>query len=338
MMSSIHKYGLNLLTASLLLLLAFDGQSQQVGRYSMYMQNFYAINPAAAGLEDHLDATIGYRKQWLGFDNAPLNYFVSANMPLNKEFLDPCSSSLRISDPDIYAQELPTQRRSKSGIGVMANVNQYGAFKYTQAYGTYAFHLPVTKKLNVSFGANVGINSYSIDKGLIDLEMPDDPFFDQVLADAQQNSTLLDIDVGFMLYAKRFFLGYSSEQLLGNNISFGGGANYGNLLVHHRILLGKTIRVNRNYKIIPNGFIYASKTGLLSAEVNVRIDYRDQIWGGISYRHKDAIVPMFGLYINDQIKIGYAYDFNISFLRQYVPGGSHEFMLGFMFGNKRAVF
>lgn len=322
----------------IVMFISLDTISQQVGRYSMYMQNFYAINPAAAGLEDHLDATLGYRKQWLGFDNSPQYYFVSANMPLNKEFRDPRSSSLRTGDPNMYSEQLPTARKSKSGVGVMVNVNQYGAFKYTQAYGTYAFHLPITKTMNISFGANVGINSYSIDKQLIELEIPDDSYYDLVLADAQANSNLLDIDIGLMLYAKRFFLGYSSEQLLGNNVSFGSGTNYGDLLVHHRLLFGRTFKVNRNLKIIPNGFVYATKTGILSTEFNARFDYRDQIWAGLSYRHKDAIVPMFGLYINDQIKIGYAYDITISTLRNYVPGGSHEFMLGFMFGNKRAVF
>ena len=328
----------HIITLFLTLFVIYGLNAQQVGRYSMYMQNFYAINPAAAGLEDHLDATLGYRKQWLGFDNSPQNYFVSANMPLNKEFRDPRSSSLRTSDPNIYSEQLPTSRKSKSGAGVMVNVNQYGAFKYTQAYATYAFHLPVTKKLNISFGANIGINSYSIDRQLIELEIPEDDYYDLVLADAQANSTLLDIDIGLMLYAKRFFLGYSSEQLLGNNVSFGSGTNYGDLLVHHRLLFGRTFKVNRNLKIVPNGFVYATRNGILSTEINARFDYRDQVWAGVSYRHKDAIVPMFGLYINDQIKIGYAYDFTISNLRKYVPGGSHEFMLGFMFGNKRAVF
>ena len=311
---------------------------QQVGRYSMYMQNFYAINPAAAGLEDHLDATMGYRKQWIGFANSPQTYFVSANMPLTKTFQNPANSALRISAPDKYSSALPQGRKSKHGAGAMVNVNQYGAFKYTQAYGSYAFHLPVSQKWNLSFGTNVGVNSFSIDQGLIDLEIPDDNHYDQVIADAQANSNLLDIDVGFMAYTKRFFVGYSSEQLLGNNVSFGSGAQFGELLVHHRMLIGRTFKVSRSTKIIPNGFVYATRTGILSTELNVRVDYRDQLWGGLSYRHNDAIIPMAGLYINDQIKIGYAYDFAISTVRRYIPGGSHEFMLGFMFGNKRAVF
>jgi type IX secretion system PorP/SprF family membrane protein len=335
----IHWSTLRTLFLTGVLMFFFDqARTQQVGRYSMYMQNFYAINPAAAGLEDHLDATLGYRQQWLGFENSPQNYFVSANMPLAKEMRSPAPNSLRISSPDAYDKLLPTSRQSKSAIGGMVNVNSYGAFRYTQAYATYAFHLPVTRKLNLSFGSNVGVNSFTIDRSLISLEMPQDAFFDQILVDAQQNSTLLDIDVGFMLYSKRMFLGYSSEQLLGNRIGFGGKAQFGDLVTHHRVLIGRSFRLDRNWRFIPNGFVYFTTTNLLSVEANIRVDYRDQIWGGISYRHQDAIIPMIGMYVNNQIKLGYAYDFNISGLRQYIPAGSHELMLGFMFGNKRVVF
>lgn len=323
---------------ALMLGICLGSFAQQVGRYSMYMQNFYAINPAAAGLEDHLDITLGYRQQWLGFENAPQNYFLSANMPLNKEYRSPAPASLRISDPNLYSADLPQSRTSKSGVGAMVNVNQYGAFKYTQAFGTYAFHLPITSKLNLSFGTNVGINAYTIDRSLINLEMPNDSYYDEVLADARQNSTLLDIDVGFMLYAKRYFFGYSSEQLLGNNVSFGSKVQYGKLLVYHRLLFGKTFVVNRYMRVIPSGFVYFTSRTLLSVEANIRFDYHDQVWWGVSYRHKDAIVPMAGLYINDQLKIGYAFDYCISPLRQYAGAGSHEFMIGFMFGNKRVVF
>jgi len=313
-------------------------EAQQVGRNSMYMQNFYAVNPAAAGLENHLDVTLGYRKQWLGLSHSPQSYFVSANMPLKKELRSPATSSLKISTPNAYSDLLPKDRKSRSAIGAMVNVHQYGAFRYTQAYATYAFHLPITRKLNISFGANAGINANSIDQGLITLEIPEDSYYDQIITDAQQNSTLLDIDVGFMLYSKRMFVGYSTEQLIGNRISFGGSAQFGELLVHHRALLGGNFKLNRDWKFVPSGFVYFTGQSLLSVEANFRADYRDQIWGGLSYRHKDAIVPMIGMYINNQIKIGYAYDFNISSVREYIPSGSHEIMLGFMFGNKRLVF
>ena len=313
-------------------------QGKQVGRYSMYMQNFYAMNPAAAGLENHIDATLAFRQQWLGFEHSPQMYFASANMPIKREYRTPSSSSMRISNPNAYTELLPTKRKSKSGAGLMANVNQYGAFRYTQVYGTYAFHLPITEKLNLSFGANLGLNSFTIDRNLITLEIPEDPYYDQVLADAQQNANLLDIDVGFLLYSKQWFVGYSSEQLLGNTLAFSGKPQFGDLLVHHRILVGRNFRLDRDWKVIPNGFVYFTGQSLLSVEANVRVDFRDQVWGGLSYRHKDAVIPMIGMYINNQIKIGYAYDLNISSVRRYVRSGSHEIMLGFMIGNKRLVF
>lgn len=327
-----------LLLSLFLALVATWATAQQVGRYSMYMQNFYAVNAAATGLEDHVDITLGFRKQWLGFDNAPQNYFASFNMPLSKERRSPAPGSIRISDPNLYATQFPTKRQSKHSVGGMVNVNQFGAFKYTQAFGSYAFHLPVARKLNLSFGANVGMNNYAIDQSLIELEMPNDAYYTQVLADAQQNATLLDIDFGLMLYSRLFFVGYSSEQLLGNNVGFGGKSQFGSLPVNHRLLLGRKIKVNRQLNLMPNGFFYFNQTGLLSSEVNLRADYNDQVWAGISYRHGDAVVPMFGVYLNDMIKIGYAFDYTISGLRKYSPGGSHEIMLGWMIGNRRTVF
>lgn len=321
-----------------ILLTSLYAGAQQVGRYSMYMQNFYAMNPAAAGLENHLDATLAYRQQWIGFEHAPQMYFASANMPIKREYRTAATSSMRISNPDAYEATLPSNRKSRSGAGIMVNVNQYGAFRYSQFYGTYSYHLPVNSKINIAMGMNLGINSFIIDRNLITLEIPEDPFYDQALVDAQQNSNLLDIDVGFMVYSKRFFIGYSSEQLLGNTLALSGRPQFGDLLVHHRLLFGRNIRLDRDWKLIPNGFVYFTGQSLLSIETNVRVDYRDQIWGGVSYRHGDAIVPMIGMYIDDKVKIGYAFDINISKIRQYVASGSHEIMLGIMIGNKRLVF
>jgi hypothetical protein len=38
-------------------------------------------------------------------------------------------------------------------------------------------------------------------------------------------------------------------------------------------------------------------------------------------------------YITNNLTVGYAYDFPLSSMRDH-SGGSHEFMLGFEFGNK----
>ena len=52
-------------------LLTSVAYAQQVPQYSQYNRNQYMVNPAAAGVYDFVDITIGGRMQWLGFENAP---------------------------------------------------------------------------------------------------------------------------------------------------------------------------------------------------------------------------------------------------------------------------
>ena len=61
--------------------------------------------------------------------------------------------------------------------------------------------------------------------------------------------------------------------------------------------------------------------------------YNNLLWGGVSYRLSDAIVPMVGIYYDlgpGTLKFGYSYDVTTSLLRQY-SSGSHEVMLGYCF-------
>ena len=63
-----------------------------------------------------------------------------------------------------------------------------------------------------------------------------------------------------------------------------------------------------------------------SFDLNVKVSYQNSVWGGISYRHNDAIVAMIGYELNDRFNIGYSYDVTLSGLRGY-SSGSHEIVL-----------
>ena len=49
----------------------YSANAQQVPQFSQYLRNQYLVNPAAAGVYDFVDVTVGGRLQWLGFDDAP---------------------------------------------------------------------------------------------------------------------------------------------------------------------------------------------------------------------------------------------------------------------------
>ena len=75
-------------------------QAQQVYQFSQYLQNLYILNTATAGLHDYTEVNLSYRNQWVGINNSPTTYYVSATQPIGKRIeVNPQNSSVRISSP-----------------------------------------------------------------------------------------------------------------------------------------------------------------------------------------------------------------------------------------------
>jgi type IX secretion system PorP/SprF family membrane protein len=68
----------------------------------------------------------------------------------------------------------------------------------------------------------------------------------------------------------------------------------------------------------------------LQVDLNVNAIIKDKYWGGLTYRHQDAIVILAGMELLTGLKIGYSYDITISRLVSY-SSGSHEVMIGYSF-------
>jgi hypothetical protein len=65
-------------------------------------------------------------------------------------------------------------------------------------------------------------------------------------------------------------------------------------------------------------------------DAGVKFDWRDQIWLGASYRHKDAVSFLGGFAYKDFLVIAYSYDMTTSNLKNY-SDGTHEMMVGVRF-------
>jgi len=319
-------------------LFAFSSVGQQVGQYSMYLQNPYILNPAAAGLEDQLDVSLSFRKQWVGFENSPQTYYVSANTAIVKSPHSPRSSSVRISQPGRY--DKLESGRIRHGLGGFIVADEFGAFKKNAANLTYALHLPFTKKLTVSFGTNVGLSNWQFDQDKVTLEEPDDELYAMFANQSSNTANVLDINFGTWIYTKKFFVGYAPTQLLQNKFSFDGTQTDAKLNVFHQVMGGYNYRLSPDWVIVPNFLLKYSRASPVSVDVNLRVDYQDRFWFGSTYRHDDAVIAMAGLHFNDMIRFGYSFDFTTSSLGSY-NSGSHEIFLGirpFSNNSKNIVF
>jgi hypothetical protein len=68
----------------------------------------------------------------------------------------------------------------------------------------------------------------------------------------------------------------------------------------------------------------------LNFDVTARAEWREMIWGALSYRNQESVGILIGYVHEDHFIFGYAYDIGISTLRKYNTG-THEIMIGYRF-------
>lgn len=311
--------------------------AQQLGQYSQYLNNQFLLNPAAAGEHNYFDVDMSFRQQWVGFDNAPQNYYISGHTKLGKQGSGVSNSSLRPSHESAAVTEgassLGKSKKIQHGVGGIVAADNYGPFKKLSLSGAYAVILPVSDKASLSFGANVGFSNFGFDQNSISLSNSNDAVYDQ-FAVGNQRVNFLDINLGTYFYSDKFYVGYSTNQLMQNKITFGGTQNEGKLNVHHFLSGGYNFDLSDKWMITPGFLVKYMNPAPVSFDVTAKVTYDKKYFGGISYRHGDAIIAMIGANINDLVKIGYSYDFTTSRISNHSTGG-HEVMLGVMLRKKK---
>lgn len=319
---------------SLFLLFALSTEAQQVYRFSQYLQNLYVLNPASAGVNDYMDVSTSYRKQWVGINNSPTTYYVSANTALGKKTrVNAKESSMRISAPQTYDSY---ERKSFHAVGGYVGNDSYGAFGLTMAGLSYAFHLPLSKSLTISFSPSVSYISARFNQDKAKVEIANDPTYASYVGQNAQ-SQRMDVNLSFWLYHSRFFAGYSTDQLMQDRLKLSSQITFEEVRTQHNLIAGYRFRPRSPLVITPSMML--RYTTLIPAEMdfNLRFDYQDRIWGGVSYRTGNSVVVMAGLYISNTIRFGYSFDHSFTSINQYRNIGTHEVMIGLNLFNKEKV-
>ena len=314
---------------------------QQPFRFSQYFQNVVTINPAVAGIEDFMDLKVGYRQQWTGLDLSPQTFYLSAHAPLAAkptEFIYR-NNALRISDPDAFNQ-LETQstinnnNSVRHGVGGYILNDQQGIFQQTSAFVTYAAHIRVNARTRLALGLSGGLNNRTINTDGITVANPaGDQTLNRILNQSGGNASL-DLNVGVLLYAENYYVGYSADRILRNPVTIATDTTDERQEVYHYGLLGLRLNLGNSLMLLPGAFIGVSSVLPLTYDLNVRLRYSDLLWVGASYRNAGTVAGMLGLNIDNRFNINYAYDYGVSGVRDF-RSGTHEIVLGFILFNKQ---
>ncbi|MEQ1678859.1 MAG: PorP/SprF family type IX secretion system membrane protein, partial [Chitinophagaceae bacterium] len=148
-----------------------------------------------------------------------------------------------------------------------------------------------------------------------------------------------DVSFGLWLYSRDYFIGISGQQIIPQKLVFTDDAAFlakGRLVPHLFLTAGYRFMLGEDFNAIPSimvKYIKNSSNTNFQPEANLKLQYRDLLWLGGSYRYENGYAAMAGLNISNTINIGYAYDFTTTALNT-VSRGTHEIMVGFLIGNK----
>lgn len=265
-----------------------------VAQYDPYVTQYrwtkLSYNPAYAGAENQACATLLYRNLWLGNNpdviegvdepGAGQSQFLSFHFPLtlNEDF--------------------------KLGLGLEIMNDVVGPMSALAPHFTGAIHYTGLDAGNISAGIGVGMFQRGIDGATLRALHPNDP----LIPAGQESDMAPDFNFGLYFYRpNEYYAGFSSTHLLEQSFKWPtlaqaqmkrayylmGGYNFVNLL-------GNGIDLQPGFQ-----FKYQ---GDWQVDINAIAMFDDTYWGGLNFRTRDAISLMGGMLINQNLKVGLAYD------------------------------
>lgn len=311
---------------------------QQRPHYTQYVLNNYILNPALSGIENYTDVKLSMRDQWVGLDGAPKTYYLSVHGPLGKNDYRTSATSYRVPGENPRGKaywETYTAAEPHHGVGLTIVNDKTGLYNRFTANATYAYHLGLNARTNLSAGFAAGISRISYDRSKAKMVDPTDPL---VMQNATEiNKIRPDLAFGLWLYSADYFIGVSGQQIIPQKVKFSDDASFAGsrLIPHIFATAGYRFLVNDDINAIPSimvKYVNGSPTNP-QFDFNIKMQYRDLMWAGASYRLKDGYAAMVGLNVGNTFNVGYSYDFTTTNLNT-VSRGTHELIIGFLLGNK----
>ena len=288
----------------LLLIVGLPVMAQQDPVTSHYMFNTLTYNPGIAGISGLICATAINRQQWTGLQGAPSTTILNVNSPL------------------------PLLNR-KSGAGLSIQSDNIGFNKDISIAGSYSYHLNIgTGKLGI--GASFGMLNKKLEPSW---QIPTGgeyipPSSDPLIPENNENYTAFDAGIGLYYNTNNYYAAFSVTHINQPKIKYTKSNTY--VSRHYYATAGYTFQLaNPSFEITPSFFVFGDGK-IMQFSINSLIIYNKKVWGGVSYREKDALIGMIGLELYNGLKFGYSYDFTLSDIRKS-SSGSHEFMVNYCF-------
>ena len=281
--------------------LILNCSAQQTPQYTQFMLNNYGMNPAACGVSTNkMEALVGLRRQWVGFDNPPRTSFFNFNT---------------------YFGKRNGLNHAWHGVGAYWQGDKMGdVIKTDDYYASYTLLLRLDRKGYISFGMAAGARRYSF--GLNDFGTGDPAII-------SKNIWLYpDFIPGVRFWNNKWTFDLSVKQLYKYKAKQGGNmiGTDAALPPHVYFSVSRKWWARSYLLVIQSLHVKYDYATLPSFDYNMLAFLNKNFAVGLTYRHLDAVAAVVQFRF-DKLVIGLAYDYTIAPYRVGFAN-TQEFMLG----------
>jgi|YNPMSStandDraft_1061717.scaffolds.fasta_scaffold00449_6 type IX secretion system PorP/SprF family membrane protein len=283
-------------------ILSLSLKAQQIPSLSLFMENTYLINPAAAGSNQASPISLHYKRWWSGFNESPTMQAITGHTPIS------------------------------GNVGLGAKFFNYstGPISKLGIEGTYSYHFKVGSSSKIALGLSAQLYQFYLNKNLLKLEEDND----QAIIYSSDKIISPDAAFGAYFYDDNYFAGISVYQLINRKVHLMNNDNLENRQVRHYFLTGGyRFDINENFSLEPSVLVKFIETGIGQLDINVKSLIKQFLWYGISYRTSEAISVNLGIK-KSPIIFGYSYDILLSDIRKHSVG-SHELLFIYQFNKSK---
>ena len=304
------KRGKKLLLLAIVMGFSCFAMAQQEPQFTQYIFNRMSYNPGYAGSSGSICASFMYRNQWMG---------------LKLDAAKPGADAGSVPVDYLFTIDFPV-KFLHGGLGLTTTSDKIGYRNYVAVNLDYAFRM-FWGPGNLSAGVEANLVNYFFNfQNLIGTDDQTGGYgsygtsSDPLLRHIDTSAFLIDVSVGaYYQVPGQYWLGLSVKNLLGardENVHFKhartayamGGFEY-------------TPSVAPSYRIKPSFLLKTANLSTFQADLTCVIDYRNFVWGGLSYRVQDAISVLGGVRWK-KLSVGLAYDMTVSKLGTFKSGRS----------------
>ena len=263
------------------------------------MFNTQLFNAGYVGASQAHTFNLLQRKQWVGFDGAPVSQSLSYGTPVNQKRL---------------------------AYGFSAINDKIGPLRNNSFAADVAYHLLLNGSNKVlSLGLKLSLNSFNLNSDELNLNQIQDPLFLSESIGFKPN-----IGTGIYYYTDKFYAGVSTPYFFENK-ELGQKR-------HIYFTSGLLINLFRDVQLRPSTLIKMTKGVPVNLDLSTLLIFKDQFWlgGNLRSTYKDLFPTadtgggfggIFGINLTDSIMVSYAYSYSLGNRTGVFNNGTHEIIL-----------